>query len=190
MYGGSTRRVNRKSVMELHGAKDYFDCNMAIIATNGEIWPGASVVAEKLGVEILKLEFDFDIKSQDISSKTFESIWANYIIPLMGKELIRADGSKNIIVDVDWGQVTRITSNGNENKINIETFKEAYSILLRDGSVTREYINQNYPGRASSGVVLILSHLPFVEFKKNPARLVLIEDETTYLLKSPANAAR
>ena len=35
MFGGSTRSINRQMVMELHGAKDYFDCTKAIIATNG-----------------------------------------------------------------------------------------------------------------------------------------------------------
>jgi len=33
MYGNSTRKINRQMVMELHGAKDYFDCTKAIIAT-------------------------------------------------------------------------------------------------------------------------------------------------------------
>jgi HJR/Mrr/RecB family endonuclease len=37
MFGGSTRSINRQMVMELHGAKDYFDCTKAIIATNGRV---------------------------------------------------------------------------------------------------------------------------------------------------------
>ena len=35
MYGNS-RKVNRSMIMELHGAKDYFGCNKAILVTNGE----------------------------------------------------------------------------------------------------------------------------------------------------------
>ena len=57
MYGDSTRKINRKSVMELHGAKDYFDCNKAIIATNGRILNDALEVAKKLNIEILNLDF-------------------------------------------------------------------------------------------------------------------------------------
>jgi len=53
MYGGSSRRINRQMVMELHGAKDYFDCSKAIIATDGDLLSDAKQVAEKLGIEIL-----------------------------------------------------------------------------------------------------------------------------------------
>ena len=59
MYGGSTRKVNRKSIMELHGAKDFFDCDKAIVATNGEVLNDALKVAEKLNIEILNLKFDY-----------------------------------------------------------------------------------------------------------------------------------
>jgi len=33
--------------------------------------------------------------------------------------------------------------------------------LLLEGTITRDYINQNYVGRASSGVILILAQVPF-----------------------------
>ena len=190
MYGNSTRKINRKCVMELHGAKDYFDCDKAIIATNGGILNDALEVAKKLNIEILNLEFNLELKKSETDYISFDSIWLNYIIPLKGKELIREDGSKNTILDVDWSRVRRLTSNGKENKINIEIFREAYNILLKQGYVSRDYINQNYLGRASSGVILILSQLPFIELRKNPLGLVFKDDETTYLLKSPANATR
>lgn len=180
----------RMNWVELCGAMKYFDCNKAIIATNGGILNDALEVANKLDIEILNLNFTFKEETKSSSSKSFENIWSNYIIPLTGKELIREDGSKNKILKIDWSQVHRLTSNGKENKINIEIFKEAYSVLLREGSISRDYINQNYLGRASSGVILILAQLPFVELKKNPIRLTLIEDETYYLLKSPTNAKR
>ena len=41
MYGGGTRKINRQMVMELHGAKDYFDCTKAIIGTDGIMHPMA-----------------------------------------------------------------------------------------------------------------------------------------------------
>ena len=66
-------------VMELHGAKDYFDCTKAILATNGRIIDNALEVAHKLGIEILNIPAvptSLNIKS---SNKTisFESIWKN-----------------------------------------------------------------------------------------------------------------
>lgn len=52
MYAGGTRKINRQMVMELHGAKDYFDCSRAVIATNGMLLADASEVANKLKIEI------------------------------------------------------------------------------------------------------------------------------------------
>ena len=76
MYGGSTRKINRQCVMELHGAKDYFDCTKAIIATNGALLPDALQVAKKLNIEIIFLD-DFIINKTSTvkkNNRTFESI--------------------------------------------------------------------------------------------------------------------
>jgi restriction system protein len=55
MYGNSTRKINRQMIMELHGAKDFFDCTKAIIATDGTFLSDALNVAEKLKIGILYL---------------------------------------------------------------------------------------------------------------------------------------
>lgn len=177
MYGGSTRKINRQMVMELHGAKDYFDCTKAVIATDGTFLPDAITVAEKLKIEILYLnEFQTQIPQQQTqksnkTDKTFEQIWEDYIIPLQGKTLTRSNGETNKIVKADWSGIERLTSNGNNGKIKIEIFKQAVNKLLSDGSITRDYINQNYVGRASSGVVLILSQVPFFSLTDRPTGL-------------------
>jgi restriction system protein len=85
-------------------------------------------------------------------------------MPLKGKTLYNSRGA-NKILDVDWSKVTRITSTGKKDTIDIESFREAVKILLKKGRITRDYINQNYSKRASSGIVLILSQVPF--FKKD-----------------------
>ncbi len=177
MYGGSTRKINRQMVMELHGAKDYFDCTKAVIATDGTFLPDAITVAAKLKIEILYLnEFQTQIPQQQTQKsnktyKTFEQIWEDYIIPLQGKTLTRSNGETNKIVKADWSGIERLTSNGNNGKIKIEIFKKAVNKLLSDGSITRDYINQNYVGRASSGVVLILSQVPFFFLTDRPTGL-------------------
>ena len=177
MYGGSTRKINRQMVMELHGAKDYFDCTKAVIATNGTFLSDAISVAEKLKIEILYLnEFQTQFpqkqpQKSNKTDKTFEQIWENYIIPLQGKILTRSNGETNKIIKADWGGIERLTSNGNSGKIKIEIFKQVVNILLADGSITRDYINQNYVGRASSGVVLILSQVPFFTLINRPTGL-------------------
>jgi restriction system protein len=176
MYGGGTRKVNRQMVMELHGAKDYFDCTKAIIATDGILLADALEVATKLKIEILNIDSSVPIanKKSTSSEKTFDSIWEKYIIPLQGKTLTRDNGETNEILKVNWSEVERLTSNGNKGKIKVEIFKQAINKLLKDGSITRDYINQNYVGRASSGVILILSQVPFFQLTDRPNGLKYI----------------
>jgi hypothetical protein len=177
MYGSGTRKINRQMVMELHGAKDYFDCTKAVIATDGILLADALEVANKLKIEILNIDSSvpFSSKKSLQSDKTFDSIWEKYIIPLQGKTLTRDNGETNEIVKVNWSEVERLTSNGNKGKIKVEIFKQAINKLLADGSITRDYINQNYVGRASSGVILILSQVPFFKLTDKPTGLKYIK---------------
>ena len=177
MYGGGTRKVNRQMVMELHGSKDYFDCTKAVIATDGILLADALEVANKLKIDILNIDSSVPIttKKSVSNDKTFDDIWEKYIIPLQGKKLTRDNGETNEILKVNWSEVERLTSNGNKGKIKVEIFKQAINKLLTDGSITRDYINQNYVGRASSGVILILSQVPFFKLTDKPTGLKYIK---------------
>jgi len=177
MYGGGTRPVNRQMVMELHGAKDYFDCTKAVIATNGILLSDATEVANKLKIEVLNITGSplHSTNKKTTSEKTFEGIWEKYIVPLQGKTLTRDNGETNKIIKITWSEVERITSNGNKGKIKVEILKLAINKLLEDGYVTREYINQNYIGRASSGVILILSKVTFFQLTQRPKGLRIIK---------------
>jgi hypothetical protein len=177
MYGGGTRKINRQMIMELHGAKDYFDCSKAVIATDGTLLPDAMEVAFKLKIEILYIDSTYlhTISNKIIDEITFDSIWSKYIIPLKGKTLVRENGETNEILDVNWSEIERLTSNGNKGKIKIEIFKQAINKLLMDGSITRDYINQNYVGKSSSGVILILSQVPFFRSTEKPTGLKFIK---------------
>ncbi len=176
MYG-SGRKINRQMVMELHGAKDYFDCTKAVIATDGSFLADAIEVAKKLKIEILYIDSSqpLPIKKLSTAGKTFEAIWEKYIIPLQGKTLIRENGETNQILKANWSEIERLTSNGNKGRIKIEIFKQAVNKLLQDGSITRDYINQNYVGRASSGIILILSQVPFFQLTDKPTGLKYIK---------------
>ena len=164
-------------VMELHGAKDYFDCTKAVIATDGLLLPDALKVAQKLKIDILSIDASTALTKPKKTSnnKSLEGIWEKYIIPLQGKTLTRDSGETNQILTVNWSEVERITSNGNKGKIKVEIFKQAINKLLTDGSITRDYINQNYVGRASSGVILILSQVPFFQLTDRPTGLKYIK---------------
>jgi restriction system protein len=177
MYGGGTRKINRQMVMELHGAKDYFDCTKAVIATDGILLADAIEVADKLKIEVLNIDNSVPLTSKKTSpsDSTFDSIWEKHIIPLQGKTLTRDNGESNEIVKVNWSEVERLTSKGNKGKIKVEIFKQAINKLLADGSITRDYINQHYVGRASSGVILILSQVPFFRLTDKPTGLIYIK---------------
>jgi restriction system protein len=178
MYGNSSRKINRQMIMELHGAKDFFDCAKAVIATNGALLPDAITVAKKLNIEILYLNGlePLPMVETIYNEKTFEDIWKKYIIPLQGKTLRRKDDKTNQVVKVDWSGIERITSNGKKGNIKIEIFKQAVNKLLTEGYITREEINQNYPGRASSGIILILSQVPFFHLTEKPKGLQYIDN--------------
>lgn len=175
MFGGSTRPINRQMVMELHGAKDYFDCTKAIIATNGRVIDNALEVANKLKIEIINIPaIRTSNKNKKVTkSNSFESIWEKYVMPLEGKIIKRPDGKTNKIVKVDWSGIQRITSNGKPQKIKIEIFKKTINHLLKNGEISRSYINEEYKDRASSGIVLILGNTGIFEIKNKPKRLIM-----------------
>lgn len=186
MYGESSRIVNRRIIMELYGAAAYQDCTKAVLATDGEIYPDAIEVAQKLGIDILRTSASEDFiptvptKQMNCEVKTkagnisFEEAWEKYIFPLKGRILSNSRGSNKIIA-VDWGGIKRVTSNGKLGKIDIEGFRLAYNVLMSQGYVTRDYINQQVDKRCSSGIVLILGELPFVEKTSSPTGLRIIE---------------
>lgn len=186
MYGESSRSVNRRVIMELYGAAAYQDCTKAVLATDGEIYPDAIEVAQKLGIDILRTsaseDFITEIQTKQMTGEveikagniSFEEAWEKYIFPLKGRILSNSRGSNKIIA-VDWGGIKRVTSNGKLGKIDIEGFRLAYNVLMSQGYVTRDYINQQVDKRCSSGIVLILGELPFVEKTTSPTGLRIIE---------------
>ncbi|MFZ3264410.1 MAG: restriction endonuclease [Terriglobales bacterium] len=187
MYGG-VRKVNRAMVMQLHGAKDYFGCTEAVIVTDGEVSEDAKEVAAKLRIRILSLPVESlsprdpmppnaTLKSAEVgrAAPTFNEIWERHVIPLEGQTLVRPNGTTNILLTVDWSGVKRFTSGERQQFIPIEVFRQAVGRLVERGQVTRKEIDEDYVGRASSGVVLILSQVPFFEHLSSPSRLVLRE---------------
>lgn len=170
MYGDG-RPVNRHMILELHGAAACADCTGAVIATDGRLMTDAIEAAHKLGIRVLltdetsttdgvpaAVENPHALPAAD--GLDFDELWSRSVMPLAGRTLTRSDGSTNRIVKVDWTGVTRVTSNGRPGFIPIEIFRWAISEVLSTGSVTRDAINEQYVGRASSGVVLVLAQVP------------------------------
>jgi restriction system protein len=186
MYGATSRKVNREMVMQLHGAKDYFDCTEAWIVTDGDVADSAREVAEKLRIKILPLPEErlpaANLMPTNAAPKsggglsdalTFDEVWERYVMPLKGRTLVRQNGRTNTLLTVDWSGVKRISSSGGQQFIPIEVFRQAVGRLMERGCVTRDEINEYYAQRASSGVILILSQVPFFEHFSSPIRLSL-----------------
>ncbi len=178
MYSGTTRRVNRQTMMELYGAAAYFGCTKAVLATDGEVLADAGEVARKLGIEVLFIQpgkthpLPHTLPSE---RSLADVVWEKYIMPLAGKTLTGDKGRTNRIEKVDWSGVERITSNGKPQKIKIEIFRFTIDRLFTTGRITRDEINQNYKDRASSGIVLILSQVPCFRLVNAPKGLELAE---------------
>ena len=186
MYGGSSRKVNRQVMMQLYGAMAYQDCTKAVLATDRECMADAVEVANKLGIEILYLHRKRRCKANECRERaslrgesassdnsTFGDMWEKFIMPLAGK-VLKGGNRENRIVSVDWGGIVRITSNGKRSKISIEDVKMAYGLLQKQGYAERSAINQ-FANRCSSGIVLLLSQVPFIGIKKNPTTLFIKE---------------
>lgn len=191
LYGHTSRQVNRQMMMELHGVSAYFDCDRAVLATDGIVRRDAQEIAQKLNIEILQLtpaasppeqsarRHDDELipatPSQPISLMTVERIWTDYVMPLAGRTLHGRSDRTNRVIRVDWSGIERETSNGRRSRIDYEIFRLAIGHILQHGMITRDEINQNYAKRASSGVVLILGEVPLFKLKSTPLRLELDE---------------
>ncbi|MCH5311873.1 MAG: restriction endonuclease [Prevotella sp.] len=188
MYGGSTRKVNREAMMQLHGAMKYQDCTKAVMVTDGEVMKDAQKVAEKLGMEIVYLNKEMTQKETSdekamqphndeypTAIMSFYEMWEKYVMPLQGKK-IENDGLVNTIEKVDKGGITRITSTGNESEISIDEFKKAYNLLKENEIVTRAEINQ-HTNRCASGIVLVLSKVPFIGYQEKPKAIYIKKEK-------------
>ncbi|CAN5772031.1 hypothetical protein BH23CHL7_BH23CHL7_05730 [soil metagenome] len=169
MYGGA-RPVNRRMIFELHGAAAYFECNGAVMATDGHLLPDASEAAKKLGIQVIRARAVMaPVASGSTGSSGFDEVWEKYVMPLAGKTLVRSDGSSNRLERVDWSGVMRLSSRGRRGHIPIEPFRWAIERILAGTPVSRDDINSQYEGRASSGIQLILQQVPLFECSGRPA---------------------
>lgn len=183
MYGGA-RPVNRRMIFEIYGAAAYFDCDGAVMATDGVLLADAAAAAAKLGVRVIQasgiaLPAVDDPRADDPTVAVgFDYVWEQYIIPLAGKTLVRDDGSTNVIERVDWSGVRRVSSNGRRGFIPVEPFRWAIGRILAGMPVSRDDINSQYEGRASSGIQLILTQVPLFECSGRPAVIRLKRHRT------------
>jgi len=182
MFGGANRPIAGTMIMQLHGAAAYADCSEAMIVTDGRVLDEAREIAGKLGIQIRLLPavapetVPMSARTQgheERSGSTFGQVWRDHVMPLAGTTLARANGKTNEILRVDEGGLERRTSTGRPQRIDVEIFRWAIECMLRGETVSRGDINARYPGRASSGIALVLAAIPLFEETKVGGRQAL-----------------
>jgi hypothetical protein len=149
----------------------YFISVFSLIVCVAYFVVGYDIIGEKQ--EKAKINNIVDTSFNNIQIMPFEEMWANYVMPLSGQTI--SNGTlTNRIVSVDGQGITRQTSTGRIGKIAIKDFKFAYSQLAQHGYVEREFINQ-HANRCSSGIVLVLSQVPFIEVKDKPRKALYVK---------------
>ena len=149
----------------------YFISVLSLIVCVAYFVVGYDIIGEKQ--EKAKINNIVDTSFNNIQIMPFEEMWANYVMPLSGQTI--SNGTlTNRIVSVDGQGITRQTSTGRIGKIAIKDFKFAYSQLAQHGYVERELINQ-HANRCSSGIVLVLSQVPFIEEKDKPRKALYVK---------------
>ena len=101
-------------------------------------------------------------------------IWKEYIKPMEGKYVSNSKGS-NKIIEVNDLELKRCSINNRISKIDRDSFKFAYEYLVKNGSVTRDYINQQIDKRCSSIIYYVLAQIPFVEMKISPKQILILK---------------
>ncbi len=169
MYGSGGWRVNAQVVRELYGAACCEGCTRSMIATDGSLLPDARTTAKKLGVLVRHIDAPGRAEAPGPGTRgaaspfTFASVWNEQIVPLEGRTVVGADGSRNDILEVDSGGIVRRTSGGGRQRLEIEIFEWTVERLLRGEVVTQREINDHYVKRASTGVARILASLNLFE---------------------------
>ena len=166
MWASAKRKLAGPEVMQIYGAAAYADCSRAMIVTDSKVLDHAQEIADKLKIEIRFVPSDGEETKAvacEISGLRFGHIWRDHVMPMAHTTLKRAKGTSNEILDVDWACLERRSSKGRTGRIEIEIFRWVIEKLLAGEMVSREEINDHYPKRASSGIVLVLAAIPPVE---------------------------
>ena len=94
-----------------------------------------------------------------------------------GKYVSNSKGSNKIIEvnDLELKRCSSCSINNRISKIDRDSFKFAYEYLVKNGSVTRDYINQQIDKRCSSIIYYVLAQIPFVEMKVSPKQILILK---------------
>ena len=173
MYGTSKTKVSRKQLFELHGVMAYFDCAKSILVYNGKIMPDALLVAEKLGIELVYLDYkdmepelEEDVFADDEHS--FYTIWNEHIKALAGKTIANERGLTCQVGEVTDGYIERISAKGVKTRISADLFKWVVDRIHSHGHAESIDLRNEFNTRFSSFVTLVFANIPCCRVMYNP----------------------
>lgn len=186
----NTRKVNLAMVYHTYGAAAYYECTRSLIVTLSELTPRAMEVAKKLNVEVWgkdvilsmvqsvdSINLPIKVKERSITEDWFFEIWSNYIKGLKGKKVKHLSRDTYItVMDVDDDGLSIINSNGRKRAFSIDIFRYILTKLRREGSITREEINNEYQRRGSSAIGAILVTIPGIQKDVKTKKTTIVWD--------------
>lgn len=160
-YGVCRTRVSRKDLMELYGAMAYFDCHRAVLVYNGRMTNEAEMVAKKLNIQCLYLEYEYDsVNVSEDSDASFEQCWEEYVKPLSGVEIETLSGVKYQVLDVTDSRINFLSSTGKKNNVKVDVFKWTYWHVLNQGEMNPVQIRDEFGSKFSSFVTAVFRYIP------------------------------
>lgn len=179
MYGECKTKINRNQLFELCGAMYYNDCQGAIMIYNGRVVPDVYKVADKLGIQLIKLDQHLMdkpiVESGQIDSEiSFDDVWGE-IRNLAGKNISNSEGTSYSIDSVTDGDVTFINQNRKKYCVPSEYFYRIADYISSYGSIKQTQIREKTNNsRHSAFIATVLANLPSFEVvDKHPTTIQL-----------------
>lgn len=106
-------------------------------------------------------------------NRSFNQIRKKVIMPLEGKTIYTLDErNPNEILKVTSEGLTRGTENDSPSQtIPREVLRPCITIIMENGTISREYINEKLPKTFSSIVCAVLAEAPNIGYELRPIRL-------------------
>ena len=175
MYGTSKTKISRKDVMELYGVMAYFDCQRAFFLYSGRRTSEALRVAEKLGIEWIKvnhMDMDEELEEDTMPKEiTIDYVWDKFIRPLEGQSFVNTKGFENKVIQVTDAYILKESDEGNQSRVKKDLFKWIIDRIRHYGFAEAIDLRNEFHTQASSFVTLIFAQIPIFKVTYNPRRI-------------------
>ena len=179
MYGECKTKINRNQLFELCGAMHYNDCQGAIMIYNGGVVSDVYKVADKLGIQLIKLDQNLMDKPLSESDRTgseitFDNVWCE-IRNLIGKNISNSRGTSYWIDSVTDGDVTFTNQKGKKHRVPYEYFYKIADYISLYGSIKQTQIREKTNNSIYSAfIATVFANLPSFEvIDYNPTTIQL-----------------